>query len=202
MEKRPHHVNGDDHDTRHDLCRNHVSRASIRRLPDGCGHRGLRDGCLANRPAHLRGREPAYYFIQFATLAILVLGANTAYSDFPRLSYFLARDRFMPRQFTFRGDRWPSRLASSPSASWPASGTRRHTGARSTSDPALCGRRLPVVHDQPIRHVHALAKATRTGLEGGPDHQLGRRVRDGAGDTDRGRLEVPGRRLANPRSCS
>ena len=32
-------------------------------------------------------------------------GANTAYSDFPRLSYFLARDRFMPRQFTFRGDR-------------------------------------------------------------------------------------------------
>ncbi|MCC7106589.1 MAG: amino acid permease, partial [Chloroflexi bacterium] len=28
-----------------------------------------------------------------------------AYSDFPRLSYFLARDGFMPRQFTFRGDR-------------------------------------------------------------------------------------------------
>ena len=38
-------------------------------------------------------------------MAILVLGANTAYSDFPRLSYFLARDRYMPRQFTFRGDR-------------------------------------------------------------------------------------------------
>jgi hypothetical protein len=34
-----------------------------------------------------------------------VLAANTAYSDFPRLSYFLARDRYMPRQFTFRGDR-------------------------------------------------------------------------------------------------
>jgi amino acid transporter len=51
------------------------------------------------------GENPAYYYIQFATMAILVLGANTAYSDFPRLSYFLARDRFMPRQFTFRGDR-------------------------------------------------------------------------------------------------
>lgn len=51
------------------------------------------------------GANLAYYFIQFATMAILVLGANTAYSDFPRLSYFLARDRFMPRQFTFRGDR-------------------------------------------------------------------------------------------------
>ncbi len=48
---------------------------------------------------------PAYYYIQFATLAILILAANTAYSDFPRLAYFLARDRFLPKQFTFRGDR-------------------------------------------------------------------------------------------------
>lgn len=51
------------------------------------------------------GRNLGYYYIQFATMAILVLAANTAFSDFPRLSYFLARDRFMPRQFTFRGDR-------------------------------------------------------------------------------------------------
>ncbi|MEA2513721.1 MAG: hypothetical protein QOJ59_3208 [Thermomicrobiales bacterium] len=51
------------------------------------------------------GRNPAYYYIQFATMAILVLAANTAFSDFPRLSFFLARDRYMPRQFTFRGDR-------------------------------------------------------------------------------------------------
>jgi amino acid transporter len=49
--------------------------------------------------------SPPYYYIQFATLAILILAANTAYSDFPRLAYFLARDRFLPRQFTFRGDR-------------------------------------------------------------------------------------------------
>jgi amino acid transporter len=48
---------------------------------------------------------PAYYYIQFATLAILILAANTAYSDFPRLAYFLARDRYLPKQFTFRGDR-------------------------------------------------------------------------------------------------
>ncbi len=51
------------------------------------------------------GTNAAYYFIQFATTAILVLAANTAYSDFPRLSYFVARDGYMPRQFTFRGDR-------------------------------------------------------------------------------------------------
>ncbi len=51
------------------------------------------------------GTNVAYYAMQFATMAILVLAANTAYSDFPRLSYFMARDRFMPSQFTFRGDR-------------------------------------------------------------------------------------------------
>jgi amino acid transporter len=51
------------------------------------------------------GFQPAYYYIQFATLAILILAANTAFSDFPRLSFFLARDRYLPRQFTFRGDR-------------------------------------------------------------------------------------------------
>jgi len=51
------------------------------------------------------GLNPAYYYIQISTLAILILAANTAYSDFPRLAFFLARDRYMPRQFTFRGDR-------------------------------------------------------------------------------------------------
>ncbi|HEU5422375.1 MAG TPA: APC family permease [Nitrolancea sp.] len=51
------------------------------------------------------GRTPFYYLIQAATAAILVLGANTAFADFPRLSYFLARDGFMPHQFMARGDR-------------------------------------------------------------------------------------------------
>lgn len=51
------------------------------------------------------GTTPAYYFMQFATIAILVLAANTAYSDFPRLAYFMARDQYMPSQFMFRGDR-------------------------------------------------------------------------------------------------
>jgi amino acid transporter len=51
------------------------------------------------------GDGPMYLMIQFATMLILILAANTAYSDYPRLSYFLARDGFLPRQFTFRGDR-------------------------------------------------------------------------------------------------
>ncbi len=46
-----------------------------------------------------------YYLVQAATAAILVLAANTAFADFPRLSSLLANDRFMPRQFSNRGDK-------------------------------------------------------------------------------------------------
>ena len=53
----------------------------------------------------IAGTGPFYYFIQAATAGILLLAANTSFADFPRLSYFLARDRFLPHQFTFRGDR-------------------------------------------------------------------------------------------------
>jgi len=46
-----------------------------------------------------------YYAVQAATMAILVLAANTAYADFPRLASIMARDRFLPRQFMNQGDR-------------------------------------------------------------------------------------------------
>jgi amino acid transporter len=46
-----------------------------------------------------------YYTVQAATMLILVLAANTAYADFPRLGSILAHDRYMPRQFMNRGDR-------------------------------------------------------------------------------------------------
>jgi amino acid transporter len=49
--------------------------------------------------------NPLYYALQIATFAILVLAANTAFADFPRLSSIIARDRFMPRQLANRGDR-------------------------------------------------------------------------------------------------
>jgi amino acid transporter len=51
------------------------------------------------------GRGWAYYAVQAATMAILVLAANTAYADFPRLASIMARDRFLPRQFMNQGDR-------------------------------------------------------------------------------------------------
>jgi hypothetical protein len=43
--------------------------------------------------------------LQLATLLILLLAANTAYADFPRLAAFLAQDGFLPRQLSSLGDR-------------------------------------------------------------------------------------------------
>ncbi len=51
------------------------------------------------------GTGPLYYFLQVATFLILILAANTSFADFPRLSYFLARDGFLPRQLSLLGDR-------------------------------------------------------------------------------------------------
>ncbi len=50
-------------------------------------------------------RGVAYYAVQAATMLILVLAANTAYADFPRLASILARDRYVPRQLMNQGDR-------------------------------------------------------------------------------------------------
>jgi amino acid transporter len=51
------------------------------------------------------GESPIYYLVQGVTMLILILAANTSFADFPRLASFLARDRFIPRQFANRGDR-------------------------------------------------------------------------------------------------
>jgi amino acid transporter len=48
---------------------------------------------------------PYHYLVQLSTAVLLVLAANTAFADFPRLSSILARDGFMPRQFAYRGER-------------------------------------------------------------------------------------------------
>jgi amino acid transporter len=49
--------------------------------------------------------SPYHYLVQLATAVLLILAANTAYADFPRLANFLARDGFLPRAFQFRGQR-------------------------------------------------------------------------------------------------
>jgi amino acid transporter len=51
------------------------------------------------------GRGLLYFCVQIATMLILVLAANTAYSDFPRLASIVSRDAYLPRQFANQGDR-------------------------------------------------------------------------------------------------
>jgi len=46
-----------------------------------------------------------YLLTQGSTFAILVVAANTAYADFPRLAALQARDGFLPKQFAIQGDR-------------------------------------------------------------------------------------------------
>jgi amino acid transporter len=46
-----------------------------------------------------------YYLIQISTMMILVVAANTSFAGFPRLAAILAKDGFLPRQFTGLGDR-------------------------------------------------------------------------------------------------
>lgn len=53
----------------------------------------------------MTGTGPYYYLIQFSTALILMLAANTSFNGFPLLVSILARDGFMPHQFSFRGDR-------------------------------------------------------------------------------------------------
>jgi amino acid transporter len=51
------------------------------------------------------GKGVLFWLTQIATFAILILAANTAYADFPRLSSIIARDGYLPRQLANRGDR-------------------------------------------------------------------------------------------------
>ena len=60
---------------------------------------------LSQLGRHVFGGGPLYFALQYATFAVLVLAANTAFADFPRLSGILANDRYMPRQLAARGDR-------------------------------------------------------------------------------------------------
>jgi amino acid transporter len=63
------------------------------------------DTVLSQLASHIFGKGALYYVFQYSTFSILVLAANTAFADFPRLSGILATDGYMPRQLAARGDR-------------------------------------------------------------------------------------------------
>ncbi len=51
------------------------------------------------------GENVIYYALQATTAMVLFLAANSSFNAFPLLGSILARDRYLPRQFNFRGDR-------------------------------------------------------------------------------------------------
>ncbi|MFJ6570135.1 APC family permease [Streptomyces sp. NPDC091292] len=61
---------------------------------------------ILSQLAHLSfGSGWMYVFVQATTAAVLLLAANTAYNDFPRVLSLLARDDYAPRTFMRLGDR-------------------------------------------------------------------------------------------------
>ncbi len=51
------------------------------------------------------GNNFMFYFYTATSILILVMAANTAYSDFPLLMSIMGKDGYVPRQFSMRGDR-------------------------------------------------------------------------------------------------
>lgn len=66
---------------------------------------GPQETILSALARKLMGVSPFYFVIQFATLGILTVAANTSFAGFPRLAAILAQDSFLPRQLSNLGDR-------------------------------------------------------------------------------------------------
>jgi amino acid transporter len=66
---------------------------------------GPQETILSALAQRLLGRGPAYLLIQFSTMIVLAVAANTSFAGFPRLAAILAGDGFLPRQLTSLGDR-------------------------------------------------------------------------------------------------
>lgn len=82
-----------------------VDAATAHRLTQLLGHEVEEKSVLAQIGETVFDGGAGFVFLQITTALVLILAANTAYQDFPRLSSILAGDRFMPRQFINRGDR-------------------------------------------------------------------------------------------------
>jgi hypothetical protein len=66
---------------------------------------GPNETILSALARRVLGHGPLYFIIQTSTLLILTVAANTSFADFPRVAAILAKDGFLPRQFTGLGDR-------------------------------------------------------------------------------------------------
>ena len=98
------------------------------------------------------GDGAAFWVLQILTAGILILAANTAYADFPRLSSIVARDGYLPRQLATRGDRLVFSNGIVVLAVMAERADRRVRRHHERADPAVRGRRVHVVHAVAVRH--------------------------------------------------
>jgi len=80
-----------------------VSVLAVHLKPYRGEHDGNGLGLMAEYLYH--GKGVMFWLTMVGTFLILILAANTAYADFPRLASIVARDGFLPRQFFNRGTR-------------------------------------------------------------------------------------------------
>jgi amino acid transporter len=66
---------------------------------------GPNETILSALARRLLGNGFFYLVIQFSTLLILTVAANTSFADFPRVAAIVAGDNFLPRQLRGLGDR-------------------------------------------------------------------------------------------------
>ena len=58
---------------------------------------------ISQMTSYIFGKNIMFYILQFSTSLILILAANTAYNGLPTLLSILAKDRYIPHQFSARG---------------------------------------------------------------------------------------------------
>ena len=118
-----------------------------------------------DQPAHRApwsapGR-PFHYLIQVSTALLLVLAANTAFADFPRLASILARTASCRASSSSAATAW--RSAWDHGAGRAGGGAdRRLRRQRHQPDPAVHGRRLRCLHAEPVGDGAPLVAAPRT----------------------------------------
>ncbi len=66
---------------------------------------GPQETILSALVSRILGHNSLYFIIQVSTMLVLTVAANTSFADFPRVAALLAKDGFLPRQFTGLGDR-------------------------------------------------------------------------------------------------
>jgi hypothetical protein len=142
--------------------------------------------------------SPFYYVVQAVTASILFLAANTAFADFPRLGYFLARPLpTSPVSLSGRSsrvlDRYPDARRADDSPGY------RSSCQRGSTHPAVRGRRFYGIHALPNQYGRSLVAKCAGGAASRSmaqsRHQCYRRCRDRHRDRDRDRHQVYPRSL-------